>query len=257
MIANTQTAEPASVTKPSDVALSSIDEERFGIRTARASCVTVDKVEAVLDFCHIEHVQLLIARCPVADLPTAQALEAEGAQLMDTLVYYTRHLTKTPVPSDTNDVVIRLAHPSDENQVREVARESFKGYFGHYHADPRLDRVKCDEAYMSWATRSCLSKNVADEVLIADIDGQVAGFATLRLNNADEAEGVLFGVAPFAQGRGIYKSFMIGGMNWCLSQSALHMTVSTQITNLAVQRVWTRLGFEMSRAYYTFHKWFK
>jgi hypothetical protein len=34
------------------------------------------------------------------------------------------------------------------------------------------------------------------------------------------------------------------------------MLISTQITNVAVQKVWTRLGFEPSRSYYTFHKWF-
>ena len=34
------------------------------------------------------------------------------------------------------------------------------------------------------------------------------------------------------------------------------MVLSTQVTNLAVQKVWSRLGFEPSRSYYTFHLWF-
>ena len=82
------------------------------------------------------------------------------------------------------------------------------------------------------------------------------GFATLRLNNSDEGEGVLFGVAPKAQGRGIYRSFMVKGMEWCMKKNATHMVVSTQITNTAVQKVWSRVGFEPNNAYYTFHKWF-
>ena len=44
------------------------------------------------------------------------------------------------------------------------------------------------------------------EVLVAEVDGRLAGFATLRMNNSEEGEGVLFGVAPFAQGSGIYRS---------------------------------------------------
>lgn len=45
-------------------------------------------------------------------------------------------------------------------------------------------------------------------------------------------------------------------MQWCLDNSMKEMVVSTQITNLAVQKVWVRLGFEPYRFYYTFHKWF-
>jgi GNAT superfamily N-acetyltransferase len=109
---------------------------------------------------------------------------------------------------------------------------------------------------MSWAVRSCVSKDVANEVLIAERDGRVVGFATLRINSPQEGEGVLFGVAPEAQGLGIYRSFMLSGMQWCRQQGVQRMLVSTQITNIAVQKVWCRVGFEPSHSYYTFHKWF-
>ena len=78
----------------------------------------------------------------------------------------------------------------------------------------------------------------------------------MRLNSPEEGEGVLFGVAPAAQGRGIYRSFMVRGMEWCLAQGTSRMVVSTQITNIAVQKVWTRLGFEPHKSYLTFHRWF-
>jgi hypothetical protein len=45
-------------------------------------------------------------------------------------------------------------------------------------------------------------------------------------------------------------------MAWCASRGAARMMVSTQINNVAVQKVWARLGFEPNYAYYTFHKWF-
>ena len=49
--------------------------------------------------------------------------------------------------------------------VREPGE--FSGYLGHYHADPRLDRAKCDEVYLSWAERSCVDPSVASKVLVA------------------------------------------------------------------------------------------
>lgn len=239
-----------------EVYVSTIDEERFGIRVARAPRVKRDTLPLVMDFCNAHGVNMLIARCLVSELKTAQAMQRQGFALMDTLVYYARSLVKTTVPEDIGQVQIRPVHSGDESAVRVVAADAFQGYHGHYHADERLDRAKCDEAYTDWAVRSCLSSEAADEVLVAEIDSGIAGFATLRINSSDEGEGVLFAVASWAQRRGIYRSLMIRGMEWCLSKGLARMVVSTQITNVAVQKVWTRVGFEPSHAYYTFHKWF-
>jgi len=241
---------------PPSVCLSAIDEERFGVKTARTPLVTLDTLPAALDFCNANNVVLLIARCLTTELPVAQAMEREGFNLMDTLVHYARNLVKPPIPSDTCEVPIRPIRAGEEDIVKSVAKEAFRDYYGHYHADERLERSKCDEAYVSWAFRSCVSKDVADDVLVADPDDSIVGFATLRLNTPEEGEGVLFAIAPRAQGRGIYRSFMIHGMQWLKSKGAARMVVSTQITNIAVQKVWARVGFEPDKSYYTFHKWF-
>ncbi len=242
------------------IELSAIDEERFGVRTARASQVTLDNLPTVLDFCQANNVEFLIARCLVSELAAAQAMEKKGFILTDTLVYYARALTRMPVPSDTSEITVRPVRPGEEEQVRIVAARSFQGYFSHYHADPRLDRTKCDEVYASWAMRSCTSREVADEVLVAVDGGSILGFATLRINSqkSKEGEGVLFGVDPSAQWRRvyIYRSFMIRSMEWFLERGCTRQVMSTQITNTVVQKVWTQLGFEPSHAYYTFHKWF-
>jgi GNAT superfamily N-acetyltransferase len=238
------------------VHMSAIDEKRFGMPTARASDVSLDTLPSIMDFCRTGHVVLLIARCMASQLDAAQAMEREGFLLMDTLVYYARDLVRVPIPADIGEIPVRPARPGEEHTVKAVAAEAFRGYFGHYHADERLERAKCDEIYPDWAFRSCVSRDVADEVLVAEEDASIVGLATLRLNSPEEGEGVLFGIVPPAQRRGIYRSFMIGGMEWCLSQGTTRMVVSTQITNVAVQKVWTRVGFEPHHAQYTFHKWF-
>ncbi|MBI2421420.1 MAG: GNAT family N-acetyltransferase [Candidatus Hydrogenedentes bacterium] len=239
-----------------EISLSTIDTERWGVQSARARNVLSSNLSKALQFCEEHSVKFLTARCPTSELKSAQDMEQAGFQLMDTLVYYSRKLDAVTIPEDTGQVLIRPVRSGDEDQVRSVASDSFKGYFGHYHADPRLNRKDCDDTYTSWAYRSCISRDVADEVLIADMNGDVAGFATLRLNSPEECEGVLFGVAPSAQGKGIYRSFMIQAMHWGIAQGRTRMIVSTQVNNIAVQKVWTRVGFEPSSSYYTFHKWF-
>src|SRR5262249_9036400 len=157
-----------------------------------------------------------------------------------------------PIPADDCPVPIRPMRAGEADSVRRIAVEIFRGYFGHYHADPRLDPQQCDAAYVSWAERSCLSKDVAEEVLVAELEGRLVGFITLRRNSAEEGEAVVGGVLPEAQGLGIYRAFLVHSMEWCKAQGCTRMLVSTQVTNNAVQKVWARLGYEPSYSYYTF-----
>ena len=245
----------ASVADREIVVFSRIDSERFGIRVARARIVS-DTLPKVLDFCATECIDLLVARCATSDLEAAQTMELKGFQLMDTLLYYSFDLTKKEIPQDPCEVLVRRLQPGDEAEIPAVASAAFKGYMGHYHADRRLDPGQCDEAYGSWAERSCSIGEAADEVLVAEIGGRVAGFATLRLNSPEEVEGLLFAVTPNSQGKGICRLFMIRSLQWCRDQGAKRMVISTQVTNVSMQKVWCRTGFEPSHSYYTFHKWF-
>jgi GNAT superfamily N-acetyltransferase len=245
----------ASTAESVAATFSQLDSERFGVRVARAQVVP-ENLQRVLDFCAAEKIDLIIARCSGSDLVAAQNMEMHGFLLMDTLVYYRFDLLKRTIPEDKGELLVRTLQSGDREQVRSVASTAFKGYRGHYHSDPRLDPRKCDEAYTSWAERSCVPKTAADEVLIAENNGEVAGFGTLRLNSTQEVEGLLFAVAPEWQGRTVCRSLMIGSLRWCHSQGAQRMVISTQVTNISMQKVWCRVGFEPSHSYYTFHKWF-
>jgi GNAT superfamily N-acetyltransferase len=235
--------------------LSELETERFGVRAARARVVR-ETLPRVLDFCLAERVELLVTRCATTDLAAAQAMESHGFLLMDTLVYYGFDLSKKPIPEHSGEFLVRQFRPNDRDQVRLVAARAFKGYMGHYHADPRLDRRQCDETYASWAERSTMLKSAADEVLVAEHDGNIVGFATLRRNSSEEGEGLLFAVVPEYQKRGVCRALMIRSLRWCQSQGATRMVISTQVTNVFMQKVWCRVGFEPSTSYYTFHKWF-
>jgi GNAT superfamily N-acetyltransferase len=240
-----------------EISLSGIDEQRFGIRTAKASGLSDEDIPGMLTYCDENGVALLITRSSADDIATAQELERNGFLIMDTLVYYLFDFAKKSIPEDRGKVTIRMHEPGDEESVEMVAVDSFRGYTGHYHADPRLDDSRCDEVYTSWAHSSVASRDVADEVLVAVMEEEIVGFATLKFNSPDEGEGVLFGVAPKAQSKGIYRSFIIRALEWFHSRGAKQVVVSTQVNNIAVQKVWTRVGFEPCYSYYTFHKWFR
>jgi len=238
------------------ISLSAIDERRFGFRTARADELTLESLPEAIDFCQTHSVEWLIARCRVDQLKAVQAMERDGFSLMDTLVYFRRDLGKTTIPPNTGKAVVRPVRAGEEHAVEAIAKEAFRGYFGHYHADERLEPAKCDAVYPSWARRSCVSRDVADEVLVAVLDGSIAGFLTLRINSPDEVEAALVGVAASAQRQGVHRSLLIGRLEWVKSMGATNTIGSTQLTNMAVQKNLVRLEFEPSHAFYTFHKWF-
>lgn len=242
----------------SDLRIPPLYAERFGVRVALLDRVKLSTLDAVLAHCTQEDVRLLIARCAVDDLPGVHALEDAGAHLMDTLVYFRRKLgpDAQPLPEPDPEVTIRPARPEDADRVEAIAAAAFTGYDGHFHADPRLARAACDAVYTSWARTSVLSREVADEVLVAEIDGKVAGFITLKFAVPETGEGPLYGVAPEYQGRGLGRAMMAHGLHWFQARRAIRMQMSTQVTNTRSQRVWARLGFAPSHAYYTFHRWF-
>lgn len=235
---------------------SPIDESRFGIRIARVNQAAVGLLPDILDYCHAEQVEMLIARCDAADLAAVQAMERAGFLLMDTLVYFGRALSSLPTYQVTPDLTIRPVRSDEAGQVESMAVEIFKGYGGHYHADPRLDRAQCDAVYPSWAYRSCLVREVADQVLVAESQNALVGFAAIRLNDADEGEVTLYGVLPSAQRHGVGQALLLNAMHWLAAQDASRFVISTQVTNYASQTVWVRLGLTPYRAFYTFHKWF-
>lgn len=236
--------------------LSALDEDRFGARTAKAIVSAPAHIDDFRRFCREQAVEFAIVRCPTRELAVVQSLESHGFFLTDTLVYYRRDLTASPIPPDAGQTLIRPARPEEAEDVGAAAAAAFRGYFGHYHADPRLDVAASDGVYADWAARACLSREVADEVLIATDGDVITGLAAMRMVTTDTGDGVLFGVTPSSRGKGVYRSLLIHALHWCRARKAKEMITSTQITNVVPQKVWAGLGFSMSHSYYTFHKWF-
>jgi|AraplaCL_Col_mMS_1032034.scaffolds.fasta_scaffold01671_5 hypothetical protein len=238
-----------------DFYLSKIDEERFGHVIAKAKLESGDDVDALLSTARDGKVEMIIVRLPTSELALAQELERKGGILSDTLVYYQKKRIEQYSEDLPDGYRACLVETSDMDAVGRIAAESFKGYFGHYHADPRLDRGACDAVYSSWARNSCRKGDLADEVILIKAGQEIAAFATLKKINATTFEGVLFGVAPGHQGKGLYLDLMKLSQNWGGEGKFGRMVVSTQITNVVVQKNWCRVGMEPLNSFYTFHVW--
>jgi ribosomal protein S18 acetylase RimI-like enzyme len=237
------------------VRLSELDTRRFGHVIARADEVGKDDLGGVVEFCEANGVELLIARCAVENLDAIHAMTRAGFLPMDTLVYYERDLAASPVADAPPARIDHLAS-GDAEQVEAIARASFVDYGGHYHADPRLDRVACTEVYASWARASCESEHEGDFALVAGSRHSRTAFSTFRRGPAGEGELLLGAVRPDARGTGLYRDLTIAGMLRYQGLGARRFITSTHLVNWAAQKTWTSAGMSPTRAYHTFHRWF-
>ena len=237
------------------IEINALETARFGIIAARIidAQATPDEIDAAS---RDKDVKMLTVRIDVADLKRVHAFEAAGYQLMDTLLYYGRSLCDLPPKRAELEIIsCRKGLAKDAEAVARVAHAGFAGYMGHYHSDPRLDAAAADAAYVEWAKNSTTHTSAKAPVFVAEHDGQIVGFITLRHNSEDETEIVLNAVQPSQQGRGIYSVLLAHTLNHAHLTGARRAIISTQIINYSVQRVWSRLGFIHERSFYTFHKW--
>jgi GNAT superfamily N-acetyltransferase len=237
--------------------LSELDRQRFGHRTAKVDFDAGEDVAATLRECTEQQVQLLIARCSTERLDKVQEMERHGFFLTDTLVYWRKDRINAHSEALPGGFAVRSAVPEDAPELERIAARVFHHYPGHYHADPRLDKARCDEVYSSWAANACRDRDLSSEMILitSHRTGEIAGFAALKRCNDHEFDGTLYGVAPAFQGQGLFRQLLQRSQQWGLDHGFTRMLYSTQITNVIAQKSLARQGFEPLRSLYTLHKW--
>lgn len=232
---------------------SELDSSRFSVSIFRAELTQPAQVALALEEAERSGADLLFIRCPSSSVEVAQELERRGAELMDTLVLYAC-LVERALPAAPLRATVRAFQPADLAALAQVARAAFSGFAGHYHADPRLDAGKATEGYVEWFERS--TRAAERSVLVAEWQAAPAGFLTLRRATAAAPACIeLNAVAPAAQGNGLYDSLVKAALADCRAHQEQVVEVSTQLANVAPQKVWVRNGFEPKAAHYTFHYW--
>lgn len=211
----------------------------------------------------IEHLSI---RLDTADLPCIHILEGAGFKLMDILVTYCFDFSKPYNKDSKYSCNIREQEVKDIGTVASITKISFQNYIDRFHSDPTLDDENCDQLYVEWAKNSCL-RNVADQVVVAEMNGEVIAFATYKLHKRISylsglkvfEVGELIAVSPKGRRGGIYTSLVKYGMDWSFEQSSepdmTRFIIKAQVGNTSVQRAWSNLGLKLCGSQVTFHKW--
>lgn len=232
------------------------ESQRFGIRVFRGMAEEIDEKEILHDVIESE-VDLAILRIPSKYHHKINRLNRTGLPYIvaDNLVYYYVELNNYNPRELRNKnlefIKCELGHVVILNQLVD---ECFKDYSNHYYSNPYLDKNGVLEGYKEWARCYISSEESGRLSWLVQVDGRFIGFATCSFNKEqDEAEGVLYAVTPEAAGSGVYGDIIRFTQSFFKAQGFKWMKVSTQIQNYAVQKVWSREGFFLKKAYDTVH----
>lgn len=210
--------------------------------------------------------ECVVCRVSAGDLTAIHALEQHGFLLMDTLVDFVFDFLRTPIqgskpPEQDKQLNLRPAQLADMPALMEINRRVFADYFGRYHADPRIPPGAATKIYVEWV-RFAL-QDWADWVIVAEIDGAIAGFGLWR-KLGDATQNNSPGVAycdmvvadPAFQARRVGTALMLEGMR-IARDSVQYLVGPVHISNYAIQRTLQRLGWRISGARHSLHNWLK
>ncbi|MGD9486541.1 MAG: bifunctional GNAT family N-acetyltransferase/hotdog fold thioesterase [Calditrichaceae bacterium] len=233
---------------------SKIESERFKINVHRGSFENFRPSE--LKKYIIENtVDLLILRLPSKNKVYQEKLEKLGFDSIhaDSLVYYSKDLTKSDIQKPQNQLDFEVVTQDNQRFFDEIIPVIFKDYQNHYFSNPFLNPTDINDGYVEWAKNYVANDNNRIAWYVKSED-RIAGFATCSFDPLImECEGVLYGVMPGFEGKGIYSDIMRFTQDYFKKLGYKKMLVSTQIQNYAVQKVWVRENFFLTHSFETYH----
>ena len=238
--------------------ISELDTNRFGFNVAKLNeSDFVFDPKTMIESFKDNGVKLVMAKVNANDVDLINNLEGMGFGLKDIQVTYKYDLLNYEITKYNNaNVIIRDAAKYDCHSLEEIALESFDSY-GHYAADKRIPAEVCKEIYRDWILRSLDNPNIADKVIVAECDGEIAGFLSFKthLNGSEYAAGGLGAVSPKFRNKDIFRMISLGGLNWGKQIGLEWEEHNVLITNLPVNRSFSKLGFKICNSFITMHLW--
>ena len=216
------------------------------------------------DFALRRGTKCLTAKVRALDSSMTHALEENGFLLMDTSLNFLCDFSRTTSGGSDgwrqpDGLTTRRAEPKDEPEVLVVSEKAFTGFFGRYHADPRMPAGAAVSVYRDWILSAF--RGWADWILVAEIDRRIVGYGIWKKPSRCEvsqaielAHYSLAGVHPDFAGRGIYSALARDGMQIARAE-ARFVDGPVHVSNFPVHRALHRLGWKIADAKHSFHKW--
>lgn len=205
----------------------------------------------------IRHISIKIN---VDDWTMIKTLQEMGFMLMDTLVDYSIDLRKAEIQDFKTDFKIRYMEEGDVDDLIALCKQIYSGYkYDRFHRELLFEGEKSNNLYVEWIKNQI--HRDAEEITIAEMDGEIVGFSTLqfykRINKEialSFADIAITGVSQRSRGRNIYPAMTLNHVPYAKERNIDFIKTTTHVNNIAVHRALTKVGFKPSHVRHTFHK---
>lgn len=220
------------------------DTELFGAPSARLNVLRAEDEAgyvALLGACQVEcarrGVRHVVRRMQVGQFAETWALEGAGYRLVDVSLLFERDAA----PPAAVDAAVRLVRPGEDDALAQRFAEVFT--LTRFAVDPFVSTAAAAELHRRWIKNSCNGR--ADAVLVAELNGQLAGFVTCRVDAATETGGIeLIAVDSAHRGLGAGRKLMTGAQQWFASR-VKRVQVRTQANNALAVGLYQACGFRV------------
>lgn len=242
------------------------DTKHFRMKMARISYLMANKdysqalaiknklLSSLFELCRKEKIVYLSCRIDINDISSIHALEMNGFRLMDTLVTFAFIKGKHKIPEIKTIYPVRKCRAKDLPHLMEIAEKSFTD--DRFHLDPCILKEKADSLYSEWIKNSFEQK---ETIFVAVSGNKPRGFLTYKLYK-DLAKITGYKI----MGRGLMavereaKGAIISLMKATFKDVRKNydcVEYDTRLNNYEVIHICQKLGLDLVRAKYTFHKW--
>jgi TDP-D-fucosamine acetyltransferase len=222
------------------------DSDHFGVRVARIETTEPggyppSDVEDWVAEHEVDCVYLLTDEAPAHTRWAARA----GFNFVGTKLDF-------EIPAaDAAPGAVRPGRAEDLAAFDELLRRGYAG--SRFFFDERFARDAAESLYVGWLERSLVGA-FDDATLVAEHDGQPAGFVTLRREEQTARIG-LIGVSAASRRQGIAARLVEAARGWARAEGYAALRVATQGSNTAAARLYERAGGVLVSHQLWFHRW--
>jgi dTDP-4-amino-4,6-dideoxy-D-galactose acyltransferase len=233
-----------------------LDTKIFNFRVANVNkkLITLDEMFAIDKWCNENEIEVLCALVDLNSYATTQLFENSGFDFVGIkVVLENKDIKKAyPLPSWPKQwkhlAGIRPSRPTDKTAVKAIAREINKS--SRFFFDPHFC-AKAPSLYEAWIENSF--NGYADEILVAEINDEIAGYITIKREN-DKGEIDLLGVNGKYQGIGLGYGLICKSFEWFLNKGIEDVVISTQGKNIKAIRLYEKVGFSVQSILGWYHQ---
>lgn len=214
-------------------------------------------LDDLINLARTQGIRHLSTRVDCADIEAIQCLEHRGFRLMECLITYVFRPKRDIPPHIKTLYAVRPYTPADREAILAISEQMYAHHQSRFSVDPSLSPAGVGRFYLEWTKNAC-SGEMADHILVAERKGCPIGFLAYKVNGLVlECTGIRIAgqglSASLPEGTGAYIGLLKTALELGRGEYDF-MEADAPLHHFLVIRTWQRLGFQLVRGKYAFHR---